>query len=94
VLVITPVHISFATIAWAVATRVVGALLIIVLRKVYLTGQSHDKFTFSRQFSSNCYFEPNGGCVALVDNPGSNDSHDGVTDAEVLKKIAAFLEAE
>ncbi|KIK03897.1 hypothetical protein K443DRAFT_94209, partial [Laccaria amethystina LaAM-08-1] len=38
------------------------------------------------------YFDESGRSVTLVDSPGFDDSREGFTDADVLGKIAAFLE--
>lgn len=40
------------------------------------------------------YFEPDGRCVTFVDTPGFDDSREGVTDADILQQIAAFLKTE
>jgi len=39
------------------------------------------------------YSEKNGRCVTFVDTPGFDDSHEGETDTDVLKKIASFLDS-
>ncbi|KAF8153686.1 P-loop containing nucleoside triphosphate hydrolase protein, partial [Mycena galopus ATCC 62051] len=40
------------------------------------------------------YFCEDGRCVTFVDFPGFDDSRRGVTDTDILRKIAAFLELE
>ncbi|KAF8133158.1 P-loop containing nucleoside triphosphate hydrolase protein [Mycena galopus ATCC 62051] len=40
------------------------------------------------------YFHENGRCVTFVDSPGFDDSREGVTDTDSLRKIAVFLEAQ
>ncbi|KAF8136874.1 hypothetical protein K438DRAFT_1508351, partial [Mycena galopus ATCC 62051] len=40
------------------------------------------------------YFCEDGRCVTFVDFPGFDDSREGVTDTDILRKIAAFLEVE
>ena len=40
------------------------------------------------------YCENNGRCVTFVDTPGFDDSREGETDTDVLKRIASFLDVE
>ncbi|KAF8345737.1 P-loop containing nucleoside triphosphate hydrolase protein [Amanita rubescens] len=40
------------------------------------------------------YFERDGRCVTFVDTPGFDDSREGVTDTDILQKIASFLDAD
>ncbi|KAF8153675.1 P-loop containing nucleoside triphosphate hydrolase protein [Mycena galopus ATCC 62051] len=40
------------------------------------------------------YFYEDGRSVTFADSPGFDDSREGVTDTDVLRKIAAFLEQE
>ena len=38
------------------------------------------------------YIEDDGRCITLIDTPGFDDSREGVTDTDVLRKIASFLD--
>ncbi|EMD41352.1 hypothetical protein CERSUDRAFT_39131, partial [Gelatoporia subvermispora B] len=40
------------------------------------------------------FFEADGRAVTLIDTPGFDDSRDGVTDTDILKKISSFLQVE
>ncbi|KAF8345738.1 P-loop containing nucleoside triphosphate hydrolase protein [Amanita rubescens] len=40
------------------------------------------------------YFTEGGRCVTFVDTPGFDDSREGVTDTDILREIASFLDVE
>ena len=40
------------------------------------------------------YVVDDGQCVTLVDTPGFDDSHEGVSDVDILERIADFLLSE
>jgi GTPase Era involved in 16S rRNA processing len=40
------------------------------------------------------YFTEGGRCVTFVDTPGFDDSREEVTDTDILREIASFLDVE
>ncbi|EGN94257.1 hypothetical protein SERLA73DRAFT_188041 [Serpula lacrymans var. lacrymans S7.3] len=53
----------------------------------------HGQESQTDQINTSCYFDPSiGRSVVLVDTPGFDDSRDGVSDVDILEKIAKFLQ--
>jgi hypothetical protein len=45
--------------------------------------------------NTSCYVDPDTGLsVKLIDTPGFNDSHSGMTNINILAKIVNFLQAK
>jgi len=59
--------------------------------KNIVIGHGHESQT--NEVEKSTYFNhSNNSSVTLVDTPGFDDSRDGVTDTDVLRKIACFLQ--
>lgn len=51
----------------------------------------HDLDSQTFDITTSCYTQ-DGISVTLVDTPGFDDSREGITDTDILKKIADFLQ--
>lgn len=54
----------------------------------------HDVESETSEIGLSQFFESDGRCITFIDTPGFDDSREGVTDAIILQRIAAYLETE